>query len=158
MLSGIGPADQLPLFGIEVRRDLPVGQGLQDHCMTLMNWKTDVEGLMTALTPENIELLQTEGRGPLSSNIAEAGGFVRTRPGLDAPDCQFHCAPALFYEEGLGPTVEHGIAFGPGVVKPTSRGAVTLRTPNPYSKPRILHNYLTTTRTARRFSRACVSR
>ena len=93
MLSGIGPADQLPLFQIEVRKDLPVGQGLQDHCMTLMNWKTDVEGLMTALTPENLELLQSEGRGPLSSNIAEAGGFVRTRPGLDAPDCQFHCAP-----------------------------------------------------------------
>jgi choline dehydrogenase-like flavoprotein len=112
--------------------------------MTLMNWKTDVEGLMTALTPENVELLKTEGRGPLSSNIAEAGGFVRTRPGLDAPDCQFHCAPVLFYEEGLGPTVEHGIAFGPGVVKPTSRGVVTLRTPSPYSKPRILHNYLTT--------------
>jgi choline dehydrogenase len=144
MLSGIGPADQLPLFQIEVRKDLPVGQGLQDHCMTLMNWKTDVEGLMTALTPENLELLQTEGRGPLSSNIAEAGGFVRTRPGLDAPDCQFHCAPVLFYEEGLGPAVEHGIAFGPGVVKPTSRGAVTLRTPSPYSKPRIVHNYLTT--------------
>ena len=144
MLSGIGPADQLPLFQIEVRKDLPVGQGLQDHCMTLMNWKTDVEGLMTALTPENLELLQSEGRGPLSSNIAEAGGFVRTRPGLDAPDCQFHCAPALFYDEGLGAAVEHGIAFGPGVVKPTSRGAVTLRTPSPYSKPRILHNYLTT--------------
>jgi choline dehydrogenase-like flavoprotein len=144
MLSGIGPADQLPLFEIEVRNDLPVGQGLQDHCMTLMNWTTDMESLMGALTPENVELLQTEGRGPLSSNIGEAGGFVRTRPGLDAPNCQFHCSPVLFYEEGLGPTVEHGIAFGPAVVKPTSRGAVTLRTPSPYSKPRILHNYLTT--------------
>jgi choline dehydrogenase len=144
MLSGIGPADQLPLFEIEVRKDLPVGQGLQDHCMTLMNWKSDVESLMGALTPENVALLQSEGRGPLSSNIAEAGGFVRTRPGLDAPDCQFHCAPVLFHEEGLGTAEEHGIAFGPGVVKPTSRGAVTLRTASPYSKPRILHNYLTT--------------
>jgi choline dehydrogenase-like flavoprotein len=144
MLSGIGPADQLPLFQIEVRKDLPVGQGLQDHCMTLMNWTADYESLMTALSPENVELLQTEGRGPLTSNIAEAGGFIRTRPGLDAPDCQFHCAPVLFWQEGLGPPVEHGVAFGPGVVKPTSRGAVTLRTPSPYSKPRILHNYLTT--------------
>ncbi|MEA2168845.1 MAG: choline dehydrogenase [Solirubrobacteraceae bacterium] len=144
MLSGIGPADHLPLFGIEVRHDLPVGQNLQDHCMTLMNWSADYDSLMTALTPENVELLQTEGRGPLSSNIAEAGGFIRTRPGLNAPDCQFHCAPVLFYEEGLGAPVEHGVAFGPGVVKPTSRGAVTLRTPNPYSKPRIQHNYLTT--------------
>jgi len=86
MLSGVGPADALVLFGIEPKVDLPVGEGLQDHCMTLMNWTTDHESLMTALTPENIELLQTEGRGPLSSNIAEAGGFMRTRPGLDAPD------------------------------------------------------------------------
>jgi choline dehydrogenase-like flavoprotein len=144
MLSGIGPADQLPLLQIDVKVDLPVGQGMQDHCMTLINWRTDNETLMTALTPENIELLQTEGRGPLSSNIAEAGGFVRTRPGLDAPDCQFHCAPVLFYDEGLGAPVEHGFAFGPGVVKPTSRGTLTLRTGSPYSKPRILHNYLST--------------
>jgi choline dehydrogenase-like flavoprotein len=144
MLSGIGPAEALPLFGIEVRQDLPVGQGLQDHCMTLLNWTADYESLMTALTPENVELLQTEGRGPLSSNIAEAGGFIRTRPGLDAPDCQFHCAPVLFYQEGLGPATEHGVAFGPGVVKPSSRGSLTLRTPSPYVKPRIQHNYLTT--------------
>ena len=89
-------------------------------------------------------LLQTEGRGPLSSNIAEAGGFSRTRPGLDAADCQFHCAPVLFHQEGLGAATEHGVAFGPGVVKPTSRGAVTLRTASPYVKPRIQHNYLTT--------------
>ena len=50
----------------------------------------------------------------------------------------------LFHEEGLGAAVEHGVAFGPGVVKPTSRGSVTLRTPSPYVKPRIQHNYLTT--------------
>jgi choline dehydrogenase-like flavoprotein len=50
----------------------------------------------------------------------------------------------LFYQEGLGATVEHGVAFGPGVVKPTSRGSLSLRTPNPYVKPRIIHNYLAT--------------
>ena len=144
MLSGIGPADGLAPFGIEVRRDLPVGQGLQDHCMLLMNWAADYESLMTAATPENVERLQRDGTGPLTSNIAEAGGFIRTRPGLDAPDCQFHFAPALFWQEGLGPATEHGMAFGPGVVKPTSRGAVGLRTASPYSKPRIVHNYLTT--------------
>lgn len=144
MLSGIGPGETLPLLGLEVRKDLPVGEGLQDHCMTLINWEADHESLMTALTPENVELLQTEGRGPLSSNIAEAGGFIRTRPGLDAPDCQFHLAPVLFVEEGLGAATEHGVGFGPGVIKPTSRGAVTLRNASPYAKPRIQHNYLTT--------------
>ena len=95
--------------------------------MALVNWKTDVESLMTALTPENVALLQSEGRGPLTSNIGEAGGFVRTRAGLDAPDVQFHLAPVLFYDESLGPVVEHGFAFGPCVLKPTSRGQVTLR-------------------------------
>jgi len=143
MLSGVGPAEQLRLFAIELRQDLPVGENLQDHCMTLMNWSADYESLMNALTPENVELLQTEGRGPLSSNIAEGGGFIRTRAGLEAPDCQFHCAPVLFWQEGLGAAVEHGVAFGPGVVKPTSRGSVALRTPSPYVKPRIQHNYLT---------------
>jgi choline dehydrogenase len=144
MLSGIGPAEQLSLLGLDVVADLPVGDGLQDHCMTLINWTTDVESLMTAMNDDNVELLGGEGRGPLSSNIAEAGGFMRTRPGLEGPDCQFHCAPAPFYEEGLGVPTEHAFAFGPGVVKPTSRGSVTLRGPSPYSKPRILHNYLAT--------------
>ncbi len=145
MLSGIGSAEVLPLFGIEVRHDLPeVGTNLQDHCLTLLNFTADYESLMTAMSPENVELLQTEGRGPLTSNVGEAGGFIRTRPGLTAPDCQFHLAPVLFHEEGLGAATEHGVAFGPCVLKPTSRGAVTLRTPSPYVKPRIQHNYLMT--------------
>lgn len=44
----------------------------------------------------------------------------------------------LFWQEGLGPAVAHGVASGPCVVKPTSRGAVTLRTANPHSNPRII--------------------
>jgi len=144
MLSGIGPAEHLQMFGLDVIADLPVGDGLQDHCMTLINWTTDVESLMTAMNDENVELIGSEGRGPLTSNIAETGGFMRTRPGLDGPDCQFHCAPAPFFNEGLGVPTEHAFAFGPGVVKPTSRGSVTLRAPSAYSKPRIQHNYLGT--------------
>lgn len=144
MLSGIGPAESLAALGLEVVADLPVGEGLQDHCMTLINWSTDTETLLTAMTDDNVELLGAEGRGPLSSNIAEAGGFFRTRPGLEAPDCQFHFAPAPFFEEGLGAASEHALAFGPGVVKPTSRGSVSLRSASPYSKPRIVHNYLAT--------------
>jgi choline dehydrogenase-like flavoprotein len=144
MLSGIGPAGQLRRLGLDVRQDLPVGEGLQDHPMFLANWLTDAESLMTALSPANIELLRTQGRGPLTSNVAEAGGFLRTRAGLDAPDVQWHCAPVLFYEDGLGLPVDHGFAFGPCVLKPTSRGRVTLRTAKPDSKVRVVHNYLDT--------------
>jgi choline dehydrogenase-like flavoprotein len=79
MLSGIGPAAELAALQISVRQDLPVGSRLQDHPMAFMSWRTDTETLMTAATAENAALLQSEGRGPLSSNIAEAGGFFRTR-------------------------------------------------------------------------------
>ncbi|MFD9719295.1 GMC family oxidoreductase [Streptomyces sp. NPDC059076] len=144
MLSGVGPADALAAFGIRVRADLPVGEGLQDHYMTLLNFRTDTESLMTAASPANVELLQGQGRGPLTSNIGEAGGFFHSRDGLAAPDVQFHMAPVLFHEEGLGPVTEHGFAFGPCVLAPTSRGRVTLRSARPDAAPRITHNYLTT--------------
>ncbi|MFC9594035.1 GMC family oxidoreductase [Streptomyces sp. NPDC056944] len=144
MLSGVGPAAALAPFGIDVVQDLPVGQGLQDHYMTLLNFRTDTESLIGAATAENAALLQSEGRGPLTSNIGEAGGFFRSRPELDAPDVQFHAAPVLFHQEGLGAPVEHGLSFGPCVVAPTSRGSVTLRSPRPDAAPRIVHNYLTT--------------
>ena len=112
--------------------------------MAQLNYLTDEETLFTAVTPENIALLESEGRGALSSNIPEAGAFFRTRPGLDAPDVQFHYAPSLFFDEGLTAPADHGYAFGPVVIKPTSRGRVMLRAPLPDSKPRILCNFLTT--------------
>jgi choline dehydrogenase-like flavoprotein len=145
MLSGIGPADQLGPFGIHVREALPVGLGLQDHCMAQLNYQTDERSLFLAhADPANIALLEREGRGPLSSNIPEAAGFFRCRPGVDAPDVEFHFAPSMFFDEGLSAPTDHGYCFGPVVIKPTSRGRVTLRTPLPDAKPRVLCNFLTT--------------
>ena len=73
----------------------------------------------------------------------EGGAFVRSHPDLTAPDLQFHAALGLSIDEGLQPPSEPGISFGPYVGRPESRGWVRLRTPEPYSKPRIQHNYLT---------------
>lgn len=144
MLSGIGPAEDLGLFGIEVRQDLPVGHNLQDHCMVNVNYLTDEPGLFGIFTPENFALLEAEGRGPLTSNYPEAGGFFRTRPDLAAPDVEFHFAAAPFFDEGLTPPPDNGYAFGPVIIKPTSRGKVALRTPMADSKPTVLCNFLTT--------------
>ena len=143
MLSGIGPEDQLSPLGIEIRERLPVGENLQDHIMAQLNYLTDEPSLFNAATPENFALLE-QGRGPLTSNIPEAAGFFRARPGVDAPDVQFHFAPSMFFDEGLTAPSDHGYAFGPVVIKPTSRGRVMLRTPLPHSKPRVLCNFLTT--------------
>ena len=144
MLSGIGPEDQLAPLGIELREQLPVGLGLQDHCMAQVNYLTDEPSLFMATTPENFALLEAEGRGPLSSNIPEAAGFFRARSGVPAPDIEFHFAPSLFFDEGLTAPADHGYCFGPVVISPTSRGRVMLRSPLPDSKPRVLCNFLTT--------------
>jgi choline dehydrogenase-like flavoprotein len=144
MLSGIGPEEDLALFGLPVRQNLPVGRNLQDHCMANVNFTTDEETLFGAFTPENVDLLYTEGRGPLSSNIPEAGGFFRTRDDLRAPDVEFHFAPSIFYDEGLNAPTDSGFAFGPVVIKPTGRGWVKLRMPMADSKPLVLCNFMTT--------------
>jgi choline dehydrogenase-like flavoprotein len=144
MLSGIGPAADLGVFGIQVREDLPVGENLQDHCMVNVNYLTDEPGLFGIFTPENFALLESEGRGPLTSNYPEAGGYFTTRSGLPAPDVEFHFAAAPFFDEGLSPPPDNGYAFGPVIIKPTSRGKVGLRTPMPDSKPTVRCNFLTT--------------
>jgi choline dehydrogenase len=144
MLSGIGPAEDLGLFGIAVRENLPVGHNLQDHCMVNVNYLTDEPGLFGIFTPENFGLLESEGRGPLTSNYPEGGGFFRTRSDLPAPDVEFHFAAAPFFDEGLTPPPDNGYAFGPVIIKPSSRGKVGLRTPMADSKPTVLCNFLTT--------------
>jgi choline dehydrogenase-like flavoprotein len=144
MLSGIGPAQDLGFFGIPVRQDLPVGENLQDHCMVNVNYLTDEQGLFGIFTAENFALLEAEGRGPLTSNYPEAGGFFTTRSGLPAPDVEFHFAAAPFFDQGLTPPPDNGFAFGPVIIKPTSRGKVGLRTPMPESKPTVKCNFLTT--------------
>ena len=141
MLSGIGPAAELALYGVKAIADLPVGRNLQDHPAALLGVLTDIETLITAGTPANIELLQSGGRGPLTSNIGEAGGFWRSTEGLAAPDIQFHAAPVMFADGGLRLPTDHSVAWGPCLLKPSSRGVLYLRSLVPSAKPHILHNY-----------------
>jgi choline dehydrogenase len=141
--SGIGRPDELTALQIQPVHELPgVGLNLHDHPNAGVNYACDEPvSLKDALTEENMALLQ-QGQGPLTSNIAEAGGFHRTRGGLAAPDIQFHGVPALYLDEGLMPPPEHGWAMGACVLKPASRGQVAVVTPDPLARPLILHNYL----------------
>jgi choline dehydrogenase-like flavoprotein len=141
--SGLGPADQLGALDIPVVNDLPVGENLQDHLLVMLNYLTNEESLHPVASPENLRLLRT-GRGPLTSNLGESGGFIATRPELAVPDIQFQCAPALFFAEGLGVPPGDGLSFGPNLLKPTSRGSVLLRSADADVAPRILHNHLQT--------------
>ena len=147
LLSGLGPADELQALGIEPRADLPVGRNLQDHPLVSVGWLTDHEDLVrAAMRQENVDLFEREGRGPFTSSLAEGGAFIRTRSELEAPDIQFHLAAAAPIREPMldPPVDDDGYTIAPTLIKPSSRGGVTLRSPLAHARPRILHNYLTT--------------
>jgi choline dehydrogenase-like flavoprotein len=142
MLSGIGRPDELAQLQIEPVHELPgVGLNLHDHPnagAVYLSGREDT--LFGAFNEDNLALLG-QGQGPLTSNAAETGGFLRTRDGLDAPDVQLHFLPALYLDEGLLPGHTHGLTIGACVLKPRSRGQVALVSPDPTAKPLIIHNY-----------------
>ena len=143
MLSGIGRPDELAQLQIDPVAESPgVGLNLSDHpACGAVYLALHEDSLFGAMNPDNLASLAASGRGPLTSSIAEAGGFWRTRGGLDAPDVQLHCIPALLLEEGLVPGHAHGFTVAANVAKPLSRGRVALVSPDPTAKPLIVHNY-----------------
>ncbi|MCC8243207.1 GMC family oxidoreductase [Saccharothrix luteola] len=143
MLSGIGPAAALGALGIPVVVDQPeVGQNLQDHTLVPLIYPHEHPiSMLAAGLPANVEQFTTEGRGPLTSNGPEAGGFARSRGGLPAPDLELLAAPVMFVDNGLGVPTDHALTFGPSLLTPQSRGSVTLASDDPTAKPRIVHDY-----------------
>ena len=143
MLSGIGPADQLRSLGIDVAVDAPeVGQNLQDHPFQTCVYEVDGGSLLDAEHPRYLAEWLLRRSGPLTSTVAEAFAFVRSRPGLPAPDLQFHFAPAYFVDHGADSFDGHAITFGPVLLTPRSRGRLELRSAEPGESPRILTNSL----------------
>jgi choline dehydrogenase-like flavoprotein len=144
MLSGIGPASTLQQCGISVVVDLPgVGQNLQDHPSvgTTFHCKLPVT-LASAESLSNLARYLILGRGPLTSNIGEALGFIRTREDLAAPNIELIFAPAFFMEHGAANPQGHGFTVGVILLRPDSRGSITLKSSDPRVYPSIRPNYL----------------
>ncbi len=80
--------------------------------------------------------------GPLTSTAAESVAFVRTRPGLPAPDIQFHMGALYFEDHGAEEFDGDAMTIAPVLVSPKARGEVWLRSADPNDKPRILTNSL----------------
>ncbi|HSS59494.1 MAG TPA: GMC family oxidoreductase N-terminal domain-containing protein, partial [Solirubrobacteraceae bacterium] len=115
-LSGIGRPDELALLQVPTVAEVPgVGLGLQDHPAFGATFICEQSvSLKDALTEENLALW-AQGGGPLSSNVAESGGFLRTRDDLTAPDVQFHMVSAMYVQEGLLPAPAHGFTLSAGL-------------------------------------------
>jgi choline dehydrogenase-like flavoprotein len=144
MLSGVGPAAELSALGIAVVAEVPgVGQNLQDHIASGATYQSrQPVSLASAESLGNLARYLVFGRGPLTSNVGEALAFVRTREGLVAPDLELIFAPAYFMEHGAANPPGHGFTVGAVLLRPESRGSLTLRSRDPAAPPVIYPNYL----------------
>ena len=146
MLSGVGPADHLAEHGIDVVADRPgVGRNLQDHLNVGVVYEcTEPISLSKAESLWNVAKYFLRKKGMLTSNVAEAGGFAKTDPDLDAPDVQFHFGPAYFVNHGFEEApVDHAFSAGAVQLRPESRGRITLASADPLDDPVIDPQYLT---------------
>jgi choline dehydrogenase len=144
MLSGIGPAQALSQCGVAVVADLPgVGQNLQDHLVSGVTFDCrQPVSLASAESLANLARYLIFRRGPLTSNVGEALGFIRTRDGLDAPDIELIFAPAFFMEHGAANPPGHGFTIGVILLRPESSGSIALKSGDPRAHPAIRPNYL----------------
>jgi choline dehydrogenase len=151
MLSGIGPADNLIEMGIDVRADSPgVGGNLSDHPVLPVVWTTPrLRGLWEKSGNANALRWQLTHRGPVTSNVAESGGFAHSEPGLPAPDLQLHVLPAQFKDQGLADPAQRAMTVLVGLVDVASRGRIRLRSADPRHRPAIDPGYLSDPRDAR---------
>lgn len=148
MLSGIGPAGHLREMGIEVKADRPgVGANLMDHMefyfqqistkpVSLYSWLPWFwQGVAGAQW-----MFGKSGLG--TSNQFESCAFVRSAPGVRQPDTQFHFLPVAISYDGRAAAKSHGFQVHVGYNHSKSRGAVTLRSPDPMADPVIKFNYM----------------
>lgn len=151
LLSGVGPREELEKHDIKVHHELPgVGRNLQDHPDALVVHKcltTDTMNLSPTWLPRAIKAIWDwlfKRQGPLTSNAAEAGGFIKSRPEEDIPDLQLHLTAARLDNHGLNTLFSMGYGYSGHVcfLRPKSRGTVTLQSANPRDNALIDPNFL----------------
>jgi len=148
MLSGIGPENHLREVGINVQADLPgVGENLQDHldCYTVYdcNGPHSYPGVDHYLKQAwwALQYLLFKS-GPVTTNIVEAGAFVKVDKTSQIPDTQFHFLPAYVIDHGMKRVPGYGVCLYTNLLRPKSRGTVRLANADPTSPPLIDPNYL----------------
>jgi len=147
-LSGIGDTQALEKAGVEVKHHLPgVGQNLQDHLEFYFQYKCKqpitLNGKLGLFSKGLIGakwLLTRKGLG--STNHFESCAFIRSKPGVEWPDIQYHFLPAAMRYDGRSAFAGHGFQVHVGHNKPKSRGSVTIASADPTQPPKIVFNYL----------------
>ena len=149
-LSGVGSAPLLGQYGIAVVADSPaVGEGLQDHLAVSYFYRSRVPTLNNQLAPLLGKVraalrYAVDRRGPLAMSVNQAGAFIRSRPGLAAPNLHIYFNPASYSTTTLGskrrllnPDPYPGFLMSFNTCRPGSRGSSHIRSPDPEVAPCI---------------------
>ncbi|HOX88660.1 MAG TPA: GMC family oxidoreductase N-terminal domain-containing protein [Burkholderiaceae bacterium] len=148
MASGVGPAAHLQSLGIPVVASLPVGENLQDHLDIIINRRADSDELLGltfgggAVLAKGALQWRRSRDGVLTSNFAEAGAFVRTRPELDRPDLQLHFVVGMVDNHNRTWHWGYGMSCHSCFLRPYSRGTVRLASPDTRDAPLIDPRFL----------------
>ena len=150
MLSGIGPSEHLREHGIALAHELPgVGRNLHDHVDVVQVWDAphlrdlfglSFTGVLNVL--KGIAEWRNKRSGVLTTNFAEAGGFIRSAPEEPIPDLQLHFVIGKLVDHGRKTVFGHGYSCHVCLLRPRSRGSLTLRGADPFAPPRIDPNFL----------------
>lgn len=142
--SGIGPGRDLQTLGVEpVALSEEVGKNLADHLTAGIAALTSSRAsLARADSPGSFLRYLVVRKGPLTSNIAEAYGFVRSDPECALPDLELIFVPALFVNEGLVEDRRPGVSLAAVLLQPESRGRVSVVSPSVFEPPAIDPEYL----------------
>lgn len=148
MLSGVGPAAHLAEHGVDVVADRGgVGQNLQDH-LELYIQQACIQPItlfkywnLPGKAWVGLKWLLTRG-GPGASNQFESAAFIRSKPGVEYPDIQYHFLPIAVRYDGQAASEGHGYQAHVGPMRSPSRGQITLRSGDPKDDPRIQFNYM----------------
>ena len=150
LLSGIGPGAQLQQHGIATVHDLPgVGENLHDHVDVVQ--VVDAPHLKDLFGISPVGLLRAlmgifewhrYRRGMLTTNFAEAGGFIKSQPGEPIPDLQLHFVIGKLVNHGRTTSFGHGYSCHVCLLRPKSRGSVKLASADPLAVPLIDPNFL----------------
>ncbi|KAF8516105.1 GMC oxidoreductase [Hysterangium stoloniferum] len=166
LLSGIGPAAHLTEHGLSCVHDLPgVGQNLTDHVTVQTRFRTKPGETLNALSQGgfgafiNFLRWSFSGSGPLCSNLGEAAGFIRVEDpalfppskfpkqvmdvasGPAGPDLEVYCTPLGYKSHGFS-KIPEGDIRSTNIVRPLSKGTLTLRSSDPFDHPVVDPRYL----------------
>ena len=149
MTSGVGPADHLREHGIGVIADVAgVGKNLQDHLEVYIQYKSkqpvSMQPYLAKWRMPIIGLQWLFRRGPAATNHFEGGGFLRSNDEVEWPNLMFHFLPIAIRYDGSVPEGGHGYQVHIGPMFSDARGEITLKSADPFDKPALRFNYLST--------------